>query len=79
MMSQADKGCVGCNIKSNAVSILNESELGILEEGCSKVRFKKGELVFKEGVPSTHISYVRSGFIKLVKRGIGGKDFISDR
>lgn len=68
--------CVDCTLKSSAVSILNKSELCILEEGCSKTEFKKGELIFKEGAPARHITYVRGGFIKLVKQGIGGKDFI---
>lgn len=68
--------CVDCTIKSNAVSILNKNELCILDEGCSKTKYKKGELIFKEGAPAQHITYVRSGFIKLIKQGIGGKDFI---
>jgi len=68
--------CSDCTLKSNAVSILNRNELFILEEGCSKTKFQKGELIFKEGAPAGHIAYVRSGFIKLVKKGIGGKDFI---
>lgn len=75
-MNILGNSCVNCTIKSSAVSILNKSELCILEEGCSKTKFKKGELIFKEGAPANHITYVRDGFIKLVKQGIGGKEFI---
>ena len=75
-MNQLDYGCINCTLKSNAVSILDRNELGLLEEGCSKLLFKNGELIFKEGAPASHITYVRSGFIKMIKRGIGGKDFI---
>lgn len=75
-MNIMGNSCIDCTLKSNAVSILNKNELCILEEGCSKTCFSKGELIFKEGAPAQHITYVRAGFIKLVKQGIGGKDFI---
>lgn len=70
------KSCVNCNLKSNIVSILNQKELCILGEGCLKVVFKKGETIFKEGTPSHNIAYIRSGFVKLSKKGLGAKDFI---
>ena len=75
-MNIVQNSCVDCTIKSNAVSILNKNELCVLEEGCSKTAFKKGDLIFKEGVPSQYIAYVRDGFIKLCKNGIGGNEFI---
>jgi len=75
-MNIANNSCFDCTLKSNAVSILNRNELCILEEGCSKTRFRKGELIFKEGAPSQFITYVRDGFIKLCKRGVGETDFI---
>jgi len=75
-MNTSDKKCMECELKSNAVSILNKNELCNLEKGCSKTEFCKGELIFKEGTPASYITYVRDGFIKLVKRGLGGKDFI---
>ncbi len=68
--------CVDCTLKSSAVSLLDKKELCVLEEGCSKTVFQKGELIFKEGSPARHITYIRKGFVKLVKKGIGGKDFI---
>jgi CRP-like cAMP-binding protein len=68
--------CVNCKFKSDAVSFLDQSELSTLEEGCSKVRFKKGELIYKEGAPAQHVIYMRTGFIKLCKKGVGNKEFI---
>lgn len=56
--------------------MLDNSELCVLEEGCSKIQYNKGELIFKEGGPVQHIIYIREGFVKLVKKGAGGKDFI---
>lgn len=75
-MNLVSDRCVDCRLKSTAVSILNKKELCILEEGCSKIHFQKGELIFKESSPAQHIAYVRDGFIKLVKKSVGGKDFI---
>lgn len=75
-MEYDNNKCVNCTIKSDVVSILNVDELNVLEKGCSKTDFQKGELIFKEGSPARYITYVRSGFVKLSKKGIGGKDFI---
>jgi CRP/FNR family transcriptional regulator len=75
-MNILGNSCIDCTFKSSEVSILNNNELCLLEEGCLKTSFQKGELIFKEGSPAQHITYIRDGFIKLVKKGIGGKDFI---
>ncbi len=68
--------CLGCTIKSNAVSVLNQRELSILKNGCSQNEFKKGELLFKESTRAYSICYIRDGFVKLVKKGLGNRDFI---
>ena len=75
-MKLENNKCFNCKIKSEIVSILNFDELSFLEKGCSQIEFDKGELIFKEGSPAGNIAYVRDGFIKLFKKGIGGKDFI---
>jgi len=71
-----EERCVGCKIKSNAVSILNISELSILEKGCFQNEFQKGELLFKEGMPARYIFFIRDGFVKLFKKGVSNKDYI---
>ena len=70
------ESCLNCTIKSSIVSILNEEELEVLEKGCLQTEFQRGELIFKEGSPASHIIYIREGFVKLSKRGLGGKDYI---
>lgn len=75
-MELGKEKCLGCTIKSNAVSILNIRELSVLKEGCSQTVFKKGEMIFKENTPAHSICYIREGFVKLVKKGLGNKDFI---
>ena len=68
--------CADCDIKSKAVSILKSVELDALEKGCSQTIFHKGELLIKEGAPAGYIVYIRDGFVKICKKGIGNKDFI---
>jgi len=68
--------CRNCSIKSRAVSVLGHNELAILEKGCFQNNFNKGELILKENTPAQHITYIREGFVKLYKTGIGGKEYI---
>lgn len=68
--------CRNCRIKSALVSSLNQAELALLEKGCSQVNFSKGELLFKENGPATYITYIRDGFVKLSKKGLGQKEYI---
>lgn len=68
--------CRNCVIKSSAVSVLDYDELGILEKGCFQTKFSKGELIFKEGSPARHITFIREGFVKLSKKIINEKEFI---
>ena len=75
-MNSNNNKCRYCQIKSNVVSILSTDELQRLEKGCSQVKYKKGELIFKEGSPAKQITYIRDGFVKLSKKGIGGKECI---
>lgn len=68
--------CTDCRFKSDAVSLLNNEELGILDKSCYTGELEKGELILKEGTPAQHIVYLRRGFVKLIKTGIGKKDYI---
>lgn len=76
LMNLKTNSCVNCTLKSKPVSVLDNNELGVLEQGCSMIQYDKGELIFKEGGPVQHIIYLRDGFVKLVKKGATGKDFI---
>ncbi len=75
-MNNCKKECVDCLFKSDAVSVLNNEELGFLDKSCYTNEYKKGELIFKERTPVQHIVYLRRGFVKLMKTGVGGMDYI---
>ncbi len=75
-MKRSVESCIDCNLKSSVVSVLSRNELTLLEEGCAKMKFCRGELIFKEGSPAHSVTYVKNGFVKLSKKGFGEKDYI---
>ena len=75
-MDQPKESCYNCILKSSAVETLTTQELLFLEKGCAQTLFNKKDLIFKEGAPARQIAYIREGFVKLSKKGIGNKDFI---
>ena len=68
--------CRDCQIKSKAVSTLTQPELDILERSCLEVSLKKGEKVLVEGMPPSHIVYLREGYAKIHMKGSGQRDQI---
>ena len=68
--------CKDCKIKSKAVKVLGLDELQILEENCVQGTLKGGERIFHEGMPPSHIVYLRQGFCKIHMTGAGNKDQI---
>ena len=68
--------CRDCQIKSKAVSTLAFKELDLLEKSCLEVSLKKGEKVLVEGMPPSHIVYLREGYAKVHMKGSGQRDQI---
>lgn len=73
---QSTISCKECKIKSNAVKVLASDELQILEANCVEGSLKKGESIFHEGMPPSHIVYLRNGFCKIHMKGSGTRDQI---
>ena len=42
--------CQTCKFRSFAVSVLDEEQMCMLGENCTEVHFKKGDIIFKNGV-----------------------------
>jgi CRP/FNR family transcriptional regulator len=57
-------------------SLLNEDELDILNSTRLEVNFKKGEIIYKQGTPLTHIVIINSGFGKIYREGSDGRNLI---
>jgi len=63
------KDCVNCPYKSAAFSHLSPMEILNLQQHCLIVRFKKGEIIVKQGTSSTNSLYVSQGLVKLYVEG----------
>ena len=61
--------CKDCTIKSAAAGNLNMEEFKILEANSVEVKFKRGEVIFKQDALSTNVAYLNSGLAKLHMRG----------
>lgn len=71
--------CVDCNHcfkKSPLFGLLRENELDSLNEARLEVSFKKGEIIYKQGTPLTHIVIINDGLGKIYLEGIKGRNLI---
>ncbi|MDY6801373.1 MAG: Crp/Fnr family transcriptional regulator [Bacteroidota bacterium] len=59
--------CVECKNKSLCFKQLDEKELLLTNENKVQIRFKKGEMISKQGSFVTHIMYIKEGFAKVYK------------
>ncbi len=68
--------CKHCFKKSPLFSLLNKSELDNLNNARTEVNFKKGEIIYKQGTPLTHIVILHTGFGKVYIEGSKGRNLI---
>lgn len=74
-----DFKCLDCKhcFKMNPLfSLLNEEELDSLNNSRSEVSFKKGEIIYKQGTPLTHIVIIHTGLGKIYIEGPKEKNLI---
>lgn len=57
--------CSKCNLKMNLFRFLDDDELQKINQTRHEVRFHKGETIFKQGGPFTHIACLTSGLAKI--------------
>jgi CRP/FNR family transcriptional regulator len=68
--------CKDCPLKSPAARNLNVEELDVLEKNSALVHFKKGEVIFKEDALSLNVAYLRTGIVKVHKKGPTGEKIL---
>lgn len=68
--------CKECPFKSPASQHLSDAQLEILDANHALVKFKKGEIIFKEEALSLNISYLRTGIVKLHMHGPSGEKIL---
>jgi CRP/FNR family transcriptional regulator len=57
--------CVDCKLKSKPFQKLTDDQLNRVDQRRVELSFKKGELLCKQGTLSSHIIFIRHGFVKL--------------
>lgn len=57
--------CLSCPFKSTAAKTLNNEELSILGDNCAQASYKKGNTIFKQGIFSSNIVYLKEGIVQL--------------
>ncbi|MFC2123567.1 Crp/Fnr family transcriptional regulator [Bacteroidota bacterium] len=68
--------CSRCFKKNQLFQKLNNKELEYVNNYRLEVRFKKGEIVFKQGTPFTHVVILHEGLGKLYIEGRHNKNLI---
>ena len=63
--------CLDCSCKSSIFKSLLPAELEQINTGRFHVAFKAGEIIFKQGTPSSHFVCVTSGLAKVYIEGYG--------
>lgn len=68
--------CIVCNDKSCAAAVLNKVQLNSLSDNSRETFIKKGETILKSGALTSHIVYLKSGYVKEHVEGPGQKSKI---
>jgi len=61
--------CTNCTQKLNIFHLLSEQEIEFINSTRYEVSFRKGETIFKQGGPLTHIACLTSGMAKVYLEG----------
>jgi len=71
-----DFRCNNCNLRMNLFCYLNEEQLEDLNKDRFEVHYNRGEVIFKQGGPLTHIVCLTSGQAKVYIEGQDKKNMI---
>jgi len=61
--------CLICKNKSSCFTHLNMVELGLVDNNRLEVKYRKGELICKQGSFATHILFLKKGLVKVYLEG----------
>ncbi len=70
------KDCRKCLKRCPSFGLLSGSELKSLNDARTEVTFKKGEIIYKQGTPLTHMVIIHSGFGKIYIESSQGRSLI---
>jgi len=62
--------------RMSVFSVLTTEQKEMLKKNNSSQRFRKGEIIFKEGDKPTGLLWLPEGKVKIFKEGVGGREQI---
>ena len=68
--------CKSCSRRNNLFSCLTNEELEIVDQHRYELTFNKGEIIFKQGSPLTHVACITDGLAKLYIEGLNRRNLI---
>lgn len=68
--------CKHCLIKNSLFRLLTSEELDLLNNTRVEVNFNKGEIIYKQGMPLTHLVIIHTGFGKIYIESSRGRNLI---
>ena len=68
--------CKNCKRRNNIFALLNDEELELVDKHRYELIFNKGEIIFKQGSPLTHIACITEGLAKLYIEGLNKRNLI---
>ncbi len=66
--------CLGCPKMSTCFKTLTHEQLVLTSHNKVTLRFKKGDVVAKQGAFATHLMFLKSGLLKVYKEGGSGQN-----
>ncbi len=63
----ANKSCVSCKEKSKCFNQLTDNELSLIDDNKVTLRYRKGEIIAKQGAFVPQILYLQKGLVKIYK------------
>lgn len=73
---ESSVNCLVCNEKSCAAAVLTDNQLASLNNNSRETDIRKGETILKAGALTSHIVYLKTGFVKEHVEGPGQKSKI---
>ncbi len=68
--------CKNCKKRNNIFALLNDEELEHVDKNRYELTFNKGEIIFKQGSPLTHVACITEGLAKLYIEGLNKRNLI---
>jgi len=69
MLVEKMEHCINCKVKSHIFNCLTNEELERINITRSEIKYKKGEVILKQGTPMPNIIFIKSGYVKIFMEG----------